>query len=405
MQNKQKKLLVITENIGKSAPGIVFERLINEVSTRHQVDILCLQCETQHCLHNVENIYLAKIKNKAILFISQPRIKNRVSKYSLKFFGNDLGTRLTASQLWRKLSSESKNFEQYDAVLTMVSNQHISPLLVAEKIKRRNPGTKNITYCVDAVPAPFGWSTDYGEFIGMKKFISNRLVWIDALFSSNHKMLDYQLSVGRKSTPNLRGVAFTPSSGQRQILPQKTQDRYNFLYTGTIYGKRTAKHVLSALKIVLKRYPDTYIIFVGTKFRECDFAMLTDFERTHVEVHPHTADLNQFYVEATALLDIDADLEDDVFLSSKVINYLMLNRLIISETGKNSPAEYLFKDIASVLQCGHNSEEIAEAMCNAIQISDDVSFSDRERLISILSVQAAADSIDTAITAPCMLPN
>lgn len=392
----QKKILILVEDVGRSAPGIVFERLISEMSSRHYVDVVCLKFDPSKPLHQVKAISVLTDDSAALKYFIKPTVKNRISKYALKFFSDDFGARLISVLMWKVLESKHESLSQYNCVLSMVSFRHVSPLILAEKIKKIKPSIRNIAYFVDAIPAPLGWSSDDGEFRGTKKFISKRINALDAIFSSNEKMLNYQIALGKKNAPDCRGVVYNPTSVERQILPPPARDKLNFLYTGGIYGKRTAKHVFHALKIVLKKYPTVFIVFVGSIFSECDFAMLTDSERRHVETYPHTTDLTRFYSDATALLDIDADLDDDVFLSSKVINYLTLNRVIISETGKDSPATNLFSGLKSVLQCSHNPDEIAECMFHAIRIADTVDFCDRNNLIKILSVHAAIDAIETA---------
>lgn len=392
----QKNILILTEDVGKSAPGIVFERLISEISSRHNVDLLCLKYEPLKMVHQPRNIWIFDGSNRLFKFFVNPKVKYRISKYSLKFFGNDVGTRLISILMWKFFGSEIKKSNKYDCTISLVSSRHVALLPLAEKIKKKNLSIKNIAYFVDAIPAPLGWSNDDNEFRGTKKFISKRINFLDALFSSNEKMLNYQLTTVKGHVPDCRGVVFTPNSGIKQVLPPIDHKRYNFLYTGGVYGKRTAEHVLYALKLVLRVHPNAYIIFVGSVFKASDFSMLSDLEKTHVEVHPFTQDLTQFYSEATALLDIDADSNNDVFLSSKVINYLTLNRVIISETGQNSPARDLLSGLKSVLQCFHDPKQIAECMCEAIRTATSVDFSDRDVLLNFLSVKASVNALEAA---------
>lgn len=386
----RKKILIVTENLGKTAPGIVFERLASELSSRHDADIICLNNKSLIPECELNLIYAADSwLSKALL---SSRIKKRISKISLILFKDDWAARLNA--LFLKNSFRYRENHKYDLCISMISFGHTSPLIFAEYLKKLMPKTINAAYFVDAIPAPIGWSISNKEYHGLKHYISKRMEKLDAIFSSNDQMLDYQISVTERKIPDLRGVILNPTSGKKQILPPPPKNRFNFLYTGGIYGKRTPKHILNAFKIVLKKHPKSYLVFVGTTFQEEDFSMLTNEERAQVEVHPFTQDLTQFYAEATALLDIDAELDGDVFLSSKVTNYLTIDRIIISETGKNSPARILLSNTQSIFQCNHDCQEIAQNMCKAIEKTSLIDYADRLHLIKIFSPDYIIDKLE-----------
>jgi len=391
----RKKFCIITEYIGKSAPGIVFERLISEISQRHVVDVVCLKNNSSITLKHVQNIL--EVDDNCFAFLLKPKVKFRISKYSVKFLKYDIGAKITSSIMARLIRTKIVKLSQYNYIFSMISFGHLSPLLLAETIKKTHPTITNLAYFVDAVPAPLGWSIDNSDYRGLKVFVSERMKALDVLFSSNEQMLNYQLSVAGNNVPTCKAVLFNPALHVNEPLPSPPTDRYNFLYTGGIYGRRTAKYVLQALKIILKKFPTVYLVFVGTVFDESEFLILSEIERTHVVIHPFANDLTPFYADATALIDIDAQLENDVFLSSKIINYLMVDRIIISETGKNSPSKMLFSGLISVYQCTHDPEEIAQCMSRAIQFSERTDYSERDDLKRIFSVQSVIDTMDNAL--------
>ena len=124
---------------------------------------------------------------------------------------------------------------------------------------------------------------------------------------------------------------------------------------------------------------------------------ITTKARSAIEIHPFTRDLDPFYKNATALIDIDADLENDVFLSSKIVNYLNINRIIISETGLNSPSRHLFKEISSIIHCDHNSDELYEAMIKSNLIRSNISYEDRLAAIEIFSVEKNIEKFEKIV--------
>src|ERR1700761_8836019 len=54
------KILIITTNRRYSAPGIVFERLIDGLSKHHIIDVLTAEMETLYDLSSVRNILSVK---------------------------------------------------------------------------------------------------------------------------------------------------------------------------------------------------------------------------------------------------------------------------------------------------------------------------------------------------------
>ena len=73
------KILCIAEEIGKSAPGIVYATILNELSKFYDIDLVC------------PDIYPGSISSKInILTCKQGLGNRRVNTYSLKFFGTSI---------------------------------------------------------------------------------------------------------------------------------------------------------------------------------------------------------------------------------------------------------------------------------------------------------------------------
>ena len=89
-----------------------------------------------------------------------------------------------------------------------------------------------------------------------------------------------------------------------------------FLYTGGIYGPRKKEMLIEGFRLLLRELPAAKLVFVGSGdssfFREAQD--LIDSES--LVLHPFILDLYPFYKEATALIDINAYFDNDVFLSS-----------------------------------------------------------------------------------------
>jgi hypothetical protein len=102
----------------------------------------------------------------------------------------------------------------------------------------------------------------------------------------------------------------------------------------------------------------------------------------------HTNNLAPLFARAKVLVDIDADLEKDPFLSSKIVSYIKVNRIILSETGKDTPSRDMFKGLNTVIQCDHNAESLYQGMLKALELSQtEQDYSERADVIQKFSIE------------------
>jgi hypothetical protein len=378
------KILIITMNVGRTSPGIVFEKLIQGLSEIHEVDLLTSDYDPSIDLSSVKNVI--EIKRR----FRHPRIY----KFLISLFNLDPRDLLWAKKSFSYLNK--KDHIGYDLILSLLSFLNYAPLITGALYIKRN-SSKLAVYTVDALPAPLGWSENNGYFKGTKKMIAAYLSKADFLFSTNRQMLEYQLSTFEPKKNLISDVIYMPVNDKIHFYNSSNRNSYMFLYTGGIYGLRTPKYILSAFKKILKDFPNSTLEFVGSLIPEKYFFDFDLEEKCKVIIHPFTRDLNQFYERATALIDIDADLPNDVFLSGKMINYITINRIIITETGDNSPSRGIFKGVPSILQCGHNVNEISNAMKYAIQNQKRLDFNDREEVIKLFSLKSIISRLNTRL--------
>lgn len=368
------KILILTTNIGRTAPGIVFERLIYGLSAMHDLDVI-----------TAENDGTIDLSKASLTVIPRKKgVSSRVDKALFSIFGVDL-----KDLGWvRKVVSQVKKShpEKYDLVFSMAAYGHYGAIMAGEKISA-SWSKRHFVYSVDAIPAPIGWLKNELIYKKTRKLVRKYLADVDGLFSANEQMLDFQLNIIEPRKKIVSDVIFNPSFGGIKQYDLPAHDLEIFLYTGGIYGQRKPEYLLGAFKKLLRDHPNARLQFVGTVIREENFSMFTEEERKKITIHGFAADLQPFYEQATALIDIDADLPDDIYLSSKMTNYITVNRPIICETGINSPSRNLFRQIPSILQCDHDVNAIELAMRTAIEQKGKMDFSDRKEVIRLFELE------------------
>ena len=378
------KILAIYFKAG-SGITVFYKRIICELAKNAEVDILSDSEPTDSCLgvrHQYHLDYSKRMQGwyrRFMRWFGITPISNRWSRKAADIVAND-----------------------YDVVIAFMATSQLTPAVCGKYISQKL-GCKFAIYAVDAIPGPGGWTRRRNEFKGKSKVVARNFSAADYVASSNPHMLAYQLTVF-PNKPNLRtDVLLTPSPDRYFNAPPS--DEMLFLYTGSLYGMRNPDHFFKAFKRLLGRYPDAQVMIVGMKRKLRNInKILTPEERKHVIVGGHTSDLEPLFSRAKVLVDIDADLEKDPFLSSKIVTYMKVNRVILSETGRITPSREIFAGLNTVIQCDHNEESLYNGMLRAIEVADsNPDFSEREPLIKEFSIERVSDKLWQGLQEICNL--
>ncbi len=347
------KLLIIANDIGHSAPGIVYQTIIGELIKTNDIDIILV--EHNDCIDSSINV-LPSVNR----FFEHPRLSN----LSMSLLG-----RIITDDLWvfrQKKKINKRRIKDYDAIISFVSNFNYKGILLGNYLSRKNR-IKWVIYSVDAIPAPIGWAKDNLLHRNTEKFINKYIYRCDAFFSANEQMLKYQLN-NLSSFNKFTGIMYTPY--RNNSIPAPKSDDVTFLYTGSLYGPRKKEALLDGFRLFLKYKPLSKLIFVGN-FSMQGFEKYKDLlDDKKLLLYSHTSNLFDFYKSSTVLIDINAYFDNDVFLSSKIVNYLPMNRPIISITGLNSPSRNIFTEDPTIIHCKHEPTEICNAMIQTTELKD-----------------------------------
>lgn len=369
--------------VRKSGIQTFCEPLINYLSTKAEVDVLCDE-ESWLELKHIRNYYRL------------PFTKRMQSAYRILL---DHFDSTIVSDRWSKNALKMID-KDYDAVIAFVASSQLTAIIAGKYISQQL-GSKFAIYAVDAIPAPGGWIRHKYQFKAMQKVIGKVYSAADYVTASNKHMLEYQLTQFKHKEGLMTDVLLTPAvDGYYKCVPS---NEVVFLYAGALYGLRNPEHFLKAFKRLLKIYPKAEFCIVGgvCDLRNID-QILTPEERTHVVTLPRTFALEPLFARAKVLVDIDADLEKDPFLSSKIVTYLKVNRVILSETGRITPSREMFAGLNTVVQCDHNEESLYQGMLRAIELADsNPDFSEREPYIESFAIDNVSEKLWCGLKKVC----
>ncbi len=189
----------------------------------------------------------------------------------------------------------------------------------------------------DPIPSPFypKWIFDL-----RKKKIKMILKKLSAYSFICQEMLEWENS-NCKIDKNTKGFILPNPINKKINIEKSGQQVISFI--GHFYGKRKAENLIKGFDFLLRKFPNAQLWIVGTDVSKISPFLESNNLRNHVKILPYTNDVIQIMKESTVLVDVDFDCEKEknVYISSKLIEYLRTNLPIVLLTTPNSPAESL----------------------------------------------------------------
>ncbi len=361
---REKHYLVVSLDVANTAPGIVFKLLIRSLAASSRITLLGQEV--------APSVLSDKIR---LIPLHDGVEKWRRASRKWKRCGSNPRDERWAQQTFRKYQKEIFK-ERYDALIVLTSNGYYSSLNLGRILKNKLD-CPYIIYSVDGMPSPLPWLDGDRKLHENISAELNRLcAGADLFLLSNPQMTGYQQHI----LPSFQGkwdYLFTPFRPLSAQFARQAHEGFNILYAGSLYGLRKIESLVDAFRRFLEERPDARLYFVGDVWKQYKAYGKDLVEAGKLLFKDATEHIDEYYARADCLIDIAADIPDDVFLSSKVICYLPYEMPIIAISGENSPVSNLM-DVPSILQCHHNEEEILDALRAAQTMQD---FSDRSELL------------------------
>ena len=360
-----RNFLIIALDADLSAPGIVFKTLISSMSASCRITLLSEKTDPGLLSGNIRHIAL---RNGIHGW--------RRAEKKWKRIGCNPQDERWARRTFRK-EKEAIFQERYDAIITFVANGYYSVLNLG-KILKEHLRCPWVIYSVDGMPSPLPWLN--GDTLLHGNISARlRLLCADAdLFLMPHpQMIGYQKSV----IPDFKGewdYLYGPYRDVPEDFRLQPHEGLNILYAGSLYGLRRIDGLVEAFRAFHAERPDARLIFVGDVWKRYKALCQEDVQAGTIIFKDATDRIEDYYALADCLVDIAADIPDDVFLSSKVVCYLPYRIPIIAISGDNSPVSRIMGGVGSILQCHNRADEILPAL-RAVQGTFD--FADRNALL------------------------
>lgn len=364
------KILLITYNLGGSASGVVTERLACEM-LKQGIDLKIITSCNKSKIDEDNVLEVSEcIKEGTFLKILQLKL------YQLLFRGY-----YDCNFIWRHRAviAAKKKFQSWEPDLIYSRSTPFDSFDVGIKL-RNLIGKPLLVHFTDPRPAPIEYVPAGVRREAHRKSSQYYLSSADFISMGTNEAISYiELETGIKLKSRVFVSPDSVAFPDMQYLDKcKTKDTH-LVYLGDIYGSRDVHPLLDAIcnlrnsgfDIVLDIYTDR----------------LTEVYPDFVNIKGRTNNVIQALRDADILIDIDGNDQYPVFVSSKLKEYIAVNRPIISITPVNSPSATICKDLDTILCVRNDSKIITECIRHLISCYDSFDYKERNDLISRFSAR------------------
>jgi glycosyltransferase involved in cell wall biosynthesis len=264
------------------------------------------------------------------------------------------------------------------------------------KLKQRYnfPLAVNLT---DPLPAPIEYVPN-GPL--RDKLISSARTIIsqsDIVMMGTEKAIEYECSiVGSLHRCKFRVSPDPVPSSKISILPHNNQSTTNLVYLGSIYGSRNILPLVEAMEMLRNEG-------VNISLTICSDPQKDAIRRDFIHYIGWVSDIMKILSNADILVDIDGDDSKPVFISSKLKQYLTINRPILSITPSGSPAAELLNGMETVYVCNNSVDLILENLKNMTSQSFVIdNYAERSMLLREFSIETVTTDLLRALEEICI---
>lgn len=360
-----KKLLFITYGFGNSTPvGVGAERIVSALAN-HGFQVYVITSKGVDS--TIPNVDITIKRNT-------PRLPFKTSSKLSIFLGKELY--YLAWEIKAYFAAKAILYRNQDIVAIYTRAVPISVCPIGIKLKKKFH-IPLLMHFTDPIPAPPEWLSDKKSRKRLIKQMQGLLPQANRISFGNRHMLWYEENVLNISLQNKAFISPDPGPSSLTFLPQKKHNDHtiNLLFLGNIYGNRNPSYLFEAIK-QLSTYPIKFYLFGSNRGDYPEFVVSKG----------RTDDIISVMQESDILVDIDGNDETPVFISSKLKDYLSVNRPILSITPLNSPSREILCGLSTVGIAINELQEIKKTILKLINTKySDYDFNERIPILETFS--------------------
>ena len=376
------KILLITFYYGITASGVISKRVVDALAEKgHEIVVLtsssALSTESKS---KVKFFYIPSLTDSCSLlarFFSRLQSQKFLSIYHY---------------FWVKRTYNKANsvIESLRPDIIYCRTSPIEACYVGEKLGSLY-NIPILQHFADPIPAPVEYLPESRRRSVLIKRVKRIIEAANMVSFGNERMLSYVQEQINLPFFNKAFVSPDMASGSNihYEIASSNKERTVLTYFGNIYGGRNPSNLLNAL------------LHLYNKGMKIEMRIYSTVMPSLLNKYPFiisktvTSDIQHALCEADILVDIDGDDTEPVFISSKLKDYLLVNRPILSITPKNSPSCAILSNIVTARVVVNDQVEIENAIMYFISsMFSDADYSDRQPIIDYFSPQNVSNEIE-----------
>lgn len=253
-------------------------------------------------------------------------------------------------------------------------------------------------HLVDPIPPPKGWETYEIYRRSLVRLVKKPISRCNYFSMNNERMLKYQQENLGFNIENKSFVVPDPVADDFKWYGMNKSNEKKIVYLGSFYSARMPHSLIKGFALFAAQEKSYQLHIIGNNKINLDNYEIADSARSRIKILSWTLDVDEIIKNTDLLVDVDADIEGDVFVSSKIKNYLNSDRVIMSITRNNSPTFDLLSPLKkSVYITSHNPEDIRIAISSALSVEySDTLFSERLLLLDRIKISVVVGGLETS---------
>lgn len=369
------KLLLITYNYGGTASGIMSNRMaLALANSGNNLVVICASLG-----------YYKEHESVSVVVLPETMLWKKLLYYPVKGLIKILGGSPYNSNLEWRFRARNKAkviIREWNPDFVYCRTTPIDPCYVGLYLKKAL-GCRVIQHFTDPIPPPQEYINGRFQNRLFSKIANEVLRCSDYVSFGNEYMMDYMLDYLRVPYRSSFFVSYDIAPRNELLyIPREKNQVINLVYLGTIYQSRNPQPLFQAIQSISNDgHHIRLIIYDGHSQHLSD----------SIEFRPYVNNTVEAMSMADVLVDLDGDDEKPVYISSKLKEYLPINRPILSITPSSSPSDHLLSGLITCKVVRNQTNCISEAIKELVSQSfTDDHFYERMRVLGKFAPEKVA---------------
>lgn len=257
--------------------------------------------------------------------------------------------------------NKSDNFTPKHVIHFVSGNTTFTSFLVANELIKKYK-VKYYIHFFDPKPGLSNWGENKYFIHSSLKIMSQHILSADKVSAISSEMLSILNTYYNLNKKYISILSIPINDHINQLSFKPNSNKIKILYFGSVYGKRDITPFFKSIAKLITLDYDISVDFVG--YNDNLNIILNKFPSltSRISFYNWINNLSDIINDYDLLLDLNADIPNDPFISSKIFTYLGFSKPILSICSHTSSSFIFASQFESTYTCENNSQIIFETL-------------------------------------------